>query len=358
MKLFNTFVSEEAKQLVQEVLDSGFLNQGQMVVRFEQALSDFGLENPSTVNSCTAGLHLALECCNVRGKEVILPAQTFIATGLAVLMAGGTPIFVDIELNGNISYNSIKASINENTGAIICVHWGGVPADVIKINELAKENNIPVIEDAAHAFGAEVNGHKVGTISDFTVFSFQSIKLLTTGDGGAICCKNPEHLERIQKLKWFGIDKNNIKRAYEGHRLNDVTEISYKYHMNNIAAALGVGNLPYIKNILQKRRLIADYYRSNIHHVDHPKVNEYDSPSYWLYTIRSYNRKKIIEKLRNRGIECSTVDQRIDNNYVFPTWSYLPEQEIFDLTQLSIPCHEKLTKEDIELVTDTINSCT
>src|SRR3989304_1774276 len=134
MDLFVTHVSEKSKQLVQEVLDSTFLNEGKIVARFEEELHNIlGLNNVLTTNSCTSSLHLALEACNVRGKKVILPAQTFIATGLAVLMAGATPVFCDIELDGNILPSSVTAKITNNTAAVICVHWMGNPCRKYKL---------------------------------------------------------------------------------------------------------------------------------------------------------------------------------------------------------------------------------
>lgn len=357
MELFNTFVSEEAKSLAREVLDSGFLNQGKMVKQFEQELNKFGLVNPLTVNSCTSGLQIALECCNVREKEVILPAQTFIATGLAVLHAGGIPIFCDINTSGNINTDCIIDLITKKTAAIICVHWGGVPCDLEALSKIGKLYNIPIIEDAAHAFGAESQGKKIGSISDFTVFSFQSIKLLTTGDGGAICPKDPKYIDQIQKLKWFGINKDKMERNFEGDRKNDIAILGGKMHMNDLAAALGIGNIKHITSLLEKRRLIASIYKTEIKNVLHPEVIPYDNPSYWLYTIRVLDRKHLINTLRKNNIPCSVVDRRIDKNSIFNYKRNLPWQEAFDNSQLSIPCHESLKLEDIDKIVKVINSC-
>ena len=206
MDFFNTYISPKAIEYATDVLKSGWISEGKKVREFESALTrSLGLRNPVAVNSGTSALHLALAISGVkRGDEVILPAQTFVATGLAIKMQDAIPIFADIDpLDGNISPKSIEERVTDCTRAIMPVHWGGYPCDMNEINSIASRYNISVIEDAAHALGATYNGEPIGSISRFTVFSFQAIKHLTTGDGGALCCID-EKDAKLFETEWRG----------------------------------------------------------------------------------------------------------------------------------------------------------
>jgi perosamine synthetase len=349
MDLFYTSVSDKSIQLVNQVLKSGFLNQGPMVNEFEKLLSTFGLVNPITTNSCTSALHMALQCCNVTGGEVILPAQTFIATGLAVLMAGAIPIFSDIRKDGNIDPNNIEQLINKKTKAIIAVHWGGRSCDLEHINSFG----IPVIEDAAHALGGKYKQQVIGSISDFTCFSFQSIKMVTTGDGGAICVKNDKYIQQIKKMRWFGIDKDSMTRNFEGDRNCIINSLGYKYHMNDIDAAIGIGNLETLKTRLEKRQYNA---QTIIRHA-RKQNNIYFIPSstHWLLVAIVNNRQNFIQSMKDNNIPVSVVDRGIDTHPIFNNKKELPIQRWFDKHQIAIPVHEALTTTDLDNIINTIN---
>lgn len=246
MSIFKPYISYDSIKLVEKTLQSGYINEGENVIKFEKLFSNkFKIKNALTVNSCTSALHLALVLCGIKqNDEVILPAQTFIATASAVLMCGAKPVFADINLHdGNISLESIKRKITRKTKAIIVVHWAGYPCDLKEINLIAKKNNIKVIEDAAHALGAKYDKKFIGNFSDFTCFSFQAIKHLTTGDGGMLCAKRKKDHDKCSRIRWFGIDRSNAKFNYLNVREPYIKELGYKYHMNNISAAIGIGNL-------------------------------------------------------------------------------------------------------------------
>ena len=190
INFYTTTIEQESIDNVIETLKSTMISAGKKSDDFEKELSNMGLINPVALNSGTVTLHLALIASGVGpGDEVIIPAQTFISTGLSVLYVGAKPVFADInKYDGNISVDSIKEKITPKTKAIIPVHWAGYPCDLDEINLIAKKNNLSVIEDAAHAFGSQYKSKPIGSISRFTSFSFQAIKNLTTGDGGALCC--------------------------------------------------------------------------------------------------------------------------------------------------------------------------
>jgi perosamine synthetase len=361
ISFFNTYINPEAFNKVKDVLDSTFLSEGNIVKDFENELHNkLGLINPVAVNSCTSALHLALILAGVReDDEVILTAQTFIATGMVILMQKAKPVFADIQYNtGNIDPISIKEKITSKTKAIIAVHWGGYPCDIDEINKIARENNLKVIEDAAHAIGAVYKNKPIGSISDFTCFSFQAIKHLTTGDGGAICCKNDEDYLHAKRLRWFGIDRLNSKPSILGEREFDVSEIGYKYHLNNFSASLGIANLADIDKILERRLQISDIYRKELKNIKGIQLLNYQNDrksAWWLFTLLVDNRLNFITKLKEKNIPASVVHLRIDSNTVFGgIRKELVNQARFNNLQVSLPVHSDLKEEDINHIIETI----
>lgn len=363
MEFFNTYVSPLSIELTKGVLESTWLSEGEVVKQFEGELSkQLGVINPVAVNSGTSALHLALAVASVKPKdEVILPAQTFIATGLSIMMQFAKPVFADIQTNtGNIDCNSIRAKITEHTKAIIPVHWGGYPCDLDEINALAKEYNLAVIEDAAHALGATYKGKPIGSVSSFTTFSFQAIKHLTTGDGGMLCCLNVEDYHEARRRRWFGIDRDLAKPSVLGEREYNIKEIGFKYHLNDVAAAIGLGNLKDFPKRLQRRQKISERYRKELSNV--PGLQLLDlrndcTHAYWLFTILVENRLDFIKKLKDYDIPTSVVHQRIDRYSIMGgVREDLINQAEFDRRQVSIPIHDGLTDEEIDKIIRVIKS--
>jgi len=363
MDFFVTHVSERSRVLAGEVLASEWLSEGAKVREFEAALaSRLGLASPVCVNSGTSALHLSLAVAGVGpGDEVIIPAQTFVATGLAVLMVGATPVFADINpRTGNISPLSVQGRITDRTRAVIPVHWAGYPCDMAEILEVCRDNQIAVIEDAAHALGAEYRGRPVGSLSRFTCFSFQAIKHLTTGDGGALCCLDEGDASRARAIRWFGIDRAKSKPSLLGEREFDLTELGFKYHMNDVAAAIGLGNIETLEGRLARRREIATIYRRELSHV--PGLALLDSSpdrihAYWLFTVLVENRAAFIRKLASQGIPSSVVHLRIDRYSIFGgIRDSLPGQDDFESRQVAIPVHERLSGEQVESVIGAIRA--
>ncbi len=361
IELFTTYIHTAAFENIQSVLQSTFISEGEWNKKFEIQLSSIiGNPNIFTVNSGTSALHLALVLANIQeGDEVIIPSQTFVATGLAVLYCKAIPVFADINMyDGNISIESIKKLITPKTKAIIPVHWAGYPCDLAQIHQLASENNCYVIEDAAHAFLAEYQGKIIGNHSDFVCFSFQAIKHLTTGDGGAIASKSNAHHELGKKLRWFGIDKEKDLPGELGERIYNLNRIGYKYHMNNLAAAIGIANLIDIKERIEKRRKFAQLYFEHLANVDGIVLMNYKEDrksSYWLFPMLVEKRKEFIKYMRANKINVSVVHQGIHKNNIFAECKKEIEQQlIFDEKQIHIPLHENLQEEDIFYIIDTI----
>src|SRR5262245_18406973 len=323
MNFFHTHISHKAVKLVSETLQSGFISEGKRVREFEEELTRaLGIVRPVAVNSGTSALHLALVLAGVGpGDEVILPPQTFVASGLAILMCGATPTFSDIErFTGNIDPILLREKITSRTKAIMPVHWGGYPCDMDKINAIALEHGVAVIEDAAHALGATYKGRPVGALSRFTALSFQAIKHLTTGDGGALCCMQEEDYEAARRKRWFGIDRERDQQSILGERVYDLEGIGFKYHLNDLAAAVGLGNLPDIPDILARHRQIARTYTERLNNIPGLILLKHEpdrESSYWVYTVLVERRIDFFRALRSRGIPANVVHQRIDRNRVF-----------------------------------------
>lgn len=342
MEFFDTHISEEAYANIFRCLGSGRVSEGDLVQRFENRMGEeFGYYGGVAVNSCTSALHLALVLAGVgAGDEVILPAQTFVATGLAVLYCGATPVFADIEIDtGNIDPSDIAKRVTKNTKAIICVSWGGNPCNLIALENICVRYGLKLIQDNAQALG--IPSPQVFA-SDFSCFSFQAIKHLTTGDGGLLLCYRDRDTERARKLRWFGIDRDNDKADFSGERLYDLKEVGYKYHMNDYSAALGLGNLNGIKERLRYVQEIASCYDEELS----KHACKKSGSSNWLYTLLVDRRDDFIRAMRSRNIPVSVVHKGIHKNTVFSNRSHLPNQEYWDKHHICIPIHAGLTQLD------------
>jgi perosamine synthetase len=359
--IFNTYIDPISFDKVKEVLETTFISEGKLVKEFENQLEQkLGLKNIVAVNSGTTALHLALVLAGIgEGDEVIIPAQTFVATGLVILQQKAIPIFADIDYHtGNISIESIKNKITAKTKAIIPVHWGGYPCDMDEINELAIANGIVVIEDAAHALGATYKNNKIGNISDYTCFSFQAIKHLTTGDGGAVTCKNSDKFEEGFVRRWFGIDRANANPSILGEREYDIDKLGFKYHLNDYAAALGLSNLVSFNERLEHRLEVANFYYQNLNNIDGISLfeNKEDRQSaYWLFGFHVEKRESFIKHLQENGITTSVIHLGIDHNSIFGGKDYqLINQRKFDDTQIHIPIHDAIDLEKARYIVDII----
>lgn len=358
---YHTHISNSAIDKVAEILKTTFLSEGEIVRDFENKLQEkLDIFNPVAVNSGTSALHLALIHAGIKaGDEVIIPAQTFVATGLSVLYCGAKPVFADIQYNtGNISPDSIEKKITSKTKAIIPVHWGGYPCDLDEIQQLADKYNLIVIEDAAHALGAMYKNKHIGTISNYTCFSFQAIKHLTTGDGGAICSKSKQVSDELKKLRWFGIDRYKSNSSDLGERQYDIKALGYKYHMNNYAAALGIANLEDINFVLLRRKKIAMKYNENLANVPGIKLFNYKNnseSSYWQWGMHVKKRENFIQYMKQNKIPVSVIHQGIDKNTIFGGKNIdLLNQRKFDETQIHLPIHSGLEEEQVDYIIDKI----
>jgi len=364
INFFSTTINNSISKKINIILKKGHISSGKQSELFERNFGkNYNIKNCTAVNSGTSALHLALICAGVKnGDEVILPAQTFLATAMAALYQNAKLVFADIQKNtGNICPFSIKKKITKKTKAIIAVHWGGYPCDLYDIKEIASKKKILVIEDAAHAVGAYYKNKPIGSISDFTCFSFQAIKHLTTGDGGMLICKKNQHHNLAQKLKWFGIDRNS-KSFLLGERNFQLNQLGFKYHMNDIAATIGLENLKIVKKKITYLNKLENYYRENLVNVPGITLLNKDNDrksSGWLFNILVKKRNSFFKLMTKYRIPVSVVHRRIDRFKLFGgTNKDLIGQNYFDKHQICLPFNEKLDKKHIDYIVNVIKKNT
>lgn len=361
IRMFRPYVNERAIELVSETLRSGWIGEGPRVREFEETVQEkFHLPFVVALNSATSGIRLALAMCNVSpGDEVISVAQTCTATNMPILEQFAVPVFADIQYGtGNIDPTDIEHRITEHTKAIMLVHWAGYPADLDEIHSIAKEHGLPVIEDAAHAFGASYKDCPIGVTSDFAIFSFQAIKHLTTGDGGLLAVLTKKHYDEARRRRWFGIDRRNRVRRTNGYSFWNQSEVGYKYHMNDIAASIGLGNMQDIDWILETRKEFVSQYRDGLK--DAPGVTLFEQKAdresaHWLFTMHVAERDDFCRMLASKGVEVSVCHIRNDMHKIFgPLREDLPNTARYAGSHISLPLHNHLKPEDIDYVINVI----
>jgi len=358
--LFKVFMPDSAIAASEKTLRSGFIGQGPRVDAFETALADwFGGSQILTLNSGTSAIHLALRLAGVgQGDEVISTPMTCTATNVPILAMGARLVWADIDpCTGNIDPVDVRRKITSHTKAIIAVHWGGYPCELDELADIGRKHGIPIIEDAAHAFGASYHERPVGSHSDFVCFSFQAIKSLTTVDGGALVCQDPAVYRRGKLLRWYGIDREAPRKDLRCEA--DILEWGYKFHMNDVAAAIGLEQLRYVRRVLERHRDNAAYYRDRLKDLPGVKLLESRTDrqsSCWLFTVLLHGgRDSFIDAMSQAGIVTSQVHVRNDVHTAFRAFrSELPGVDCFSSRQVSIPVGWWLTDEQRSYIADTV----
>jgi UDP-4-amino-4-deoxy-L-arabinose-oxoglutarate aminotransferase len=293
-------------------LKSGWITTGALCKEFEDKFCQLtGSQQAISINSATAGMHIALTVLNIsEGDEIITPSMTFASTVNMIALRGATPVFVDIDYGTlNINPDLIEKKITKKTRAIIPVHFAGAPADMDKINNLARRYNLTVIEDAAHAVGTYYKGIHAGGFGHTAIFSFHPIKNITTGEGGMITLSNAELEKKLRLLRFHGIERDAWKRYGKGGNPSyDIAEPGYKYNMPDILAALGLAQMERWQEFNQKRTRLAQLYLEgleDISGIDLPQIPEYNHVHAWhLFVIKvlALNRDEFMSRLSDYNI--------------------------------------------------------
>jgi perosamine synthetase len=329
LKLFKPYVSEEAKILCLEVLNSDQLAEGETVKQFEKEFGEkFGLQNVVALNSGTSALELAYELAGIEeGDEVITPVLTCTATNIPLIRRKATIVFADTDTDLNINIEDVKNKITDKTKAIIFVHFGGNNRGLKELQELGRQRNITIIEDAAQAVGGDYWG-----TSEFTAVSLQAIKTLTSGDGGILLCKRAEDYSKARRLRWFGYDRDEKQRLGD----TDLLEAGYKYHMNNISAAIGLGNLWSVDKVIAHRKKIGEIYKS------------YGLFAHaWLAGGLTDRYTELKQELADAGYECGQHHFRNDQYELFSGYrNHCPQMDLIEEKYFFVPLHHGVTEQD------------
>ena len=304
-------IEQDDIDAVVEVLRSDYVTTGPAVTDFEKAVAEYtGAKYAVAVANGTAALHVACLAAGLtEGDEVITTPITFAASANCALYCGATPVFADIEADTyNIDPVEIEKKITERTKAIIAVHFTGQPCKMDEIHAIAKKHNLLVIEDAAHALGADYKGKKIGSISDMTTFSFHPVKHITTGEGGMITTNSKELYERLILFRSHGITRNEeMLTKNEGGWYYEQLDLGYNYRITDIQCALGISQMKKLDRFVARRREIAARYDKAFAEVEQiitPKQEEGCNNSWHLYVIQvtGQERKEVFDQLRAKNI--------------------------------------------------------
>ncbi len=359
------WIDEEEINEVIDSLKSNWITTGPKMRLFEDLFKEFTHSKYAVaVNSGTAALHVSTSAIDINpGDEVITTPFTFVASANCVVYRGGTPIFADIRKDTfNIDPNEIKKKITSKTKAIIPVHFAGQSCEMDEINEIAKENNLFVIEDAAHAIDAEYKGHKIGNISDLTAFSFHPVKNITTAEGGMVTTNNSEIYEKLLMYRTHGISRDAVKRfGKEGDFYYDMQHLGFRYNLSELHSALGIQQLKKLESFQKRRREIVKIYNRElptIEGLEIPFVKSDIKHSWHLYVIQldlenlKVDRDLIFRALReeNIGVNVHYIPVHYHTYYqnlLGLKKGILPIVEGIFPRILSIPIFPKMNDEDV-----------
>ena len=367
-------INQLEKDAVLNVMNGSILVHGPVATQFENKFASFtNAPNAVSVSSCTAGMHLIYFALGYGpGDEVIVPAQTHIATAHAVELTGAKPIFVDAEQKtGNINIEAIESAINSKTKAIAIVHYLGVPVDMPKVVEIAKKHNLFLLEDCALAPGAKVDNIHVGLHGDAGVFSFYPVKHLTTAEGGMIILRNKDFAQKLKLLKAFGVDRTHGERKIPG--VYDTVALGFNYRMSEIHAAIGVVQVDKLSDFLIKRKnnfiALENYLKkiNGLRVLPQPSDGHLESCHYCLGALLDKDiaskRSKIINVLAEQGIGSSVYYPQpvprmkyYKEKYGYDEKKYINATRISD-GMLALPVGPHLNLEDMEIIANELKNC-
>ena len=375
-------IGQEEIDEVVATLQSGWLTTGARTAQFEKDFRDYvGVPHAMAVNSCTAGLHLALAALNMgKGAEVITTPLTFCATVNVILHVGATPVLADIGPDGNIDPASIESRITEKTRAILPVHLAGLPADMDAIWALARKYRLHVVEDCAHAIGATYRGWpmgggnpETGARSDASAYSFYATKNITTGEGGMVTTHTESLAEKMKVLCLHGISKDAWQRySATGKWYYEVLEAGFKYNLSDIQSSLGIHQLRKLPSFIETRKRYAGIYNqmfADVEEIEAPPDKADCEHAWHLYTIRlnldklAVTRDEFITLLQERGVGTSVHFIPIPLHPFFVSYANLPQNQCPEALALypriiSLPLYPAMSESDVVRVAEVVKDLT
>lgn len=364
IRLSKSSVGAEEKKAVLSVLDDGFLGMGSETKKFEDELQDYigGNRNVISVNTGTSALNIALSCLNIGfGDEVIVPSITYVASYQAIAACGALPVSCDVNLRtGFICSKAAEKLITNKTKAIMPVHYASQSCGINEIYELAKRHNLRVIEDAAHAFGCLYEGKKIGSFGDIVCFSFDGIKNITCGEGGAILTDDASLSEKMRDARLLGVEKDSEAR-FKGQRswTFDVKDKGYRYHLSNIMAAIGREQLKKINYFGKVRRKHALSYIHGLE--DIPELTLFQHvfdniiPHIFPVRVNKVFRSELRNFLLSNDIETGLHYYPNHKLTLFSSPNAdCPNAETIGEELITLPLHVELNSSDVDRIVDTI----
>lgn len=361
------WIEEDDIEAVVQVLKSDFLTTGPAVSEFEKKMAEYtGAKYAVAVSNGTAALHIACLAAGIgKGDEVITSPITFAASANCVLYCGGKPVFADIDAKTyNISPESVREKITEHTKAIIPVHYTGQPCDMDEIHAIAKEHDLLVIEDGAHALGASYKGKKIGGLSDMTIFSFHPVKHITTGEGGMVLTNDEELYKKLLYFRTHGITRDtSLMEKNEGAWYYEQIDLGFNYRITDFQCALGTTQLRKLDRFVTRRKEIAEKYNAAFasqSHIVAPYQAENCDSSWHLYVIKlqGIDRKEAFDKLRKDGIGVNVHYIPVYHHPYYQKHGYKDVccQNAEDLYAncISIPMYPGLTEEEQDYVIEKV----
>ena len=372
IRLFKPSVGEEELANIEEVFERSWLGLGPRVSEFEKKWSEYiGCRTSIGVNSCTAALHLALSAFKFKkGKKVLVPVITFASTAMAILYNELVPVFVDVdEKTGGIDLDDLDRKYDKACVAVMPVHFGGHPVAMDKLMTWAKNKELKVIEDCAHTVGGEYKSQKLGTFGDIGCFSFEEKKCMTTGDGGMISSDDPDVLAPLRASRWVGINKDTWQRFSDNVQTNnkgahhwyyEISDLGYKYNMNDLMAAIGLAQLSKIDRMNRRRQEVLAKYVEGIKHNNEVKVGlpyELANSSYWMFFVRVRDRERFILHMKKHSIATGVHYMPLTRHPLFQ--KYCSETPVADKIWkqfVTLPLFPDLTDSEVQYVIDHVNS--
>ena len=361
--LFYPHIPKSSLKSLKKVLSGRWIGQGPLVDLFEKEFEKkFTKKLPCiAVGSGTDALHLSYLLAGIKkNDEVICPVFTCTATNIPLLYIGAKIKFADIDRKTlNISIEHVKKLITKKTKAIVFVNYGGLPCNLSELNKIAKKNNIKLIQDAAQSLGSTYHNKPITSYADFTIFSFQAIKHISSGDGGLLCFKEKKLKKKAYRMRWFGIDR--LKKQ-GGTWENDIKEIGYKYQMTDLSATMGCDALKDFGKIYNHRKKI---YYTYLHELSQNKkvkcIHDYDKKKEhgaWLFTVALNNKDYVQKKLREHFIETNQVHFRNDRYSIFKKFvkgKKFPNMDFLENKYLVLPLHHKVSTQNAKYICKLIN---
>ena len=366
--LFRISWDEKDVEAVSKIIRSGmYWCTGSEIAEFEEQLARYlGMKHCVVFNSGGSALHVAMSAHNVvPNDEIIVPSFTFIATAYAPLYVGAKPIFADIEEQTfGLDPVDVEKKIGQKTKAIMPMHYGGTACRITELRELADENDLVLIEDAAQAFGGKYCGRNLGTFGESSIFSFCQNKIFTTGEGGCVITESDEILEKLKLFRSYG---RTLSGDYFGETEGlDYVDVGYNVRMSTLLAALGISQLKRVQGMIDKRRNHARYMNDGLEGIEYlilpePPSNDYYSV-YQIYSILmnqgSERRNQLIAHLRKKGITAKIYHAPVHTYTIFKELGYagksLPMTDQISSQILSLPIFPDMTRDELDYVIDSV----